>query len=70
MPTQTSQATGVVQLMLISMTISQNLFFTQRLDGVIETALFFPSNLLRRGMGQAAARKLQEFCKIIPRLSG
>jgi len=40
MPTHTSQATGVAQV-LISMTISQILLFTQRPDDVIETSLFF-----------------------------
>jgi hypothetical protein len=41
------------------------LFCTQRPDGVIETSLSFSFNPRRRAMGQAAARKLQDFCKIV-----
>jgi hypothetical protein len=63
MPTQTSQATGVAQVRLISMTISQILLFTQRPDGVIETSL---SLLLTRAAARWVRRR-RENCKIFVR---
>jgi hypothetical protein len=62
MPTHTSQATGVAQV-LISMTISQILLFTQRPDGVIETSL---SLLLTRAAARWVRRQ-RENCKIFVR---
>jgi hypothetical protein len=66
MPTHTSQATGVVQLLLISMTILPNLVLHSTSRRRHRNLVVISFNPRRRAMGQAAARKLQDFCKIGP----